>query len=64
MKYRGLFISVTPDCDENTGGYYCQVYTDEDMANQIDDFCIHPDELAENASIDYWIRVNVDSIIK
>ena len=40
MKYKGLYISITPDCDPNEGGYYCQVYDDEDMANQIDD-CSH-----------------------
>lgn len=48
MEYRGLYVSATPDCEPNEGGYYCQVYADEDYGDQIDDFCIHPDELEEN----------------
>ena len=47
MEYRGLYVSATPDCEPNEGGYYCQVYADEDYGDQIDDFCIHPDELEE-----------------
>ena len=30
MEYRGLYVSATPDCEPNEGGYYCQVYADED----------------------------------
>lgn len=44
MKYGKVWISRCEDCDENEGGYYCQVYADEDMEHQIDDFCIHPDD--------------------
>lgn len=40
MEYRGLYVSATPDCEPNEGGYYCQVYADEDYGDQIDDFCI------------------------
>ena len=39
MEYRGLYVSATPDCEPNEGGYYCQVYADEDYGDQIDDFC-------------------------
>ena len=46
MEYRGLYVSATPDCEPNEGGYYCQVYADEDYGDQIDDFCIHPDEMS------------------
>lgn len=60
MEYRGLYISVVPDCGPNEGGYYCQVYADLGMDDQIDDFCIHPDELEENPDIEYWIRENID----
>ena len=60
MEYRGLYVSVVPDCESNEGGYYCQVYADEDYGDQIDDFCIHPDELEENDDIEHWIRVNID----
>lgn len=61
MEYRGLYISTTEDCGENLGGYYCQVYVDEGMSDEIDDFCIHPDELRENPDVDYWIGLNIDS---
>jgi hypothetical protein len=44
MQYGKVWISTTTDCGENLGGYYCQVYTDENMENQIDDFCIHTDD--------------------
>ena len=54
MEYRGLYVSATPDCEPNEGGYYCQVYADEDYGDQIDDFCIHPDELEENDDIKHW----------
>ncbi len=60
MEYRGLYVSATPDCEPNEGGYYCQVYADEDYGDQIDDFCIHPDELEENDDIKHWGKVNID----
>jgi len=63
MEYKGVYISLTPDCGPNEGGYYCQVYKDEDMNCQIDDFCIHSDELCANPDVDHWIRVNVDGIL-
>ena len=28
--------------------------------DQIDDFCIHPDELEENDDIKHWGKVNID----
>lgn len=34
MEYRGLYVSATPDCEPNEGGYYCQVYADEDYGDQ------------------------------
>lgn len=44
MKYGKVWISCISDCDENEGGYFCQVYTDENMSNEIDNFCIHTDD--------------------
>lgn len=44
MKYGKVWISRCTDCGENEGGYFCQVYADEDMENQIDYFCIHPED--------------------
>ena len=63
MEYKGYYISTTPDVGPNQGGYYCQVYDDEDMTNQIDDFCIHPDELEENPDVEYWARANVEGLV-
>lgn len=60
MKYRDLYVSSTPDCDENEGGYYCQVYLDEDMEYEIDDFCIHPEELAANPNVEHWMKEYID----
>ena len=36
------------------------IYADEDYGDQIDDFCIHPDELEENDDIKHWGKVNID----
>ena len=44
MKIGNVYVHYIPDCGENTGGYYCEVYSDEDMEDQIDSFCIHPDD--------------------
>ena len=44
MKYGNVWISRTEDCDENKGGYFCQVYLDKDMEHEIDFFCIHPED--------------------
>ena len=43
MQYGNLWISRIEDCDENEGGYFCQVYADSDMQYEIDAFCICPD---------------------
>ena len=40
-----VYISTIPDYGDNFGGYYCQVYADESMDEQLDDFCIHASEL-------------------
>lgn len=36
-----LFISVIDDCGENRGGYYCQVYLDENDEFEYDNFVIN-----------------------
>ena len=43
MKYGNVWVSVCEDCGENEGGFFCQVYSDENMENEIDSFCICPD---------------------
>ena len=46
MRYKGFTVSVIDDCDENKGGYFCQVYASPDFSGTLDFFCIHPDELS------------------
>ena len=62
MEYNGYNISTTPDCGENTGGYYCEISPTDDLDTVVDYFCIHPDELAQNPDLDYWIRSYVDGM--
>ena len=45
MKYRGFYISRTEDCEENEGGFFCQIYADENFENEIDYFCIRKQEI-------------------
>lgn len=44
-KVLNYYITTTPDTDENEGGLFCQVYTDEGCENEIDYFCVHKDEM-------------------
>lgn len=60
MEYRGLYIEAVEDCDENEGGYYCKVYSDENMKNEIDHFCIPSDALNDNPDVGFWIELFID----
>ena len=42
---RGTDVSLAfvPDCGENAGGYYVEVYLDA-SGDRHDDFCIHPND--------------------
>ena len=44
IKIGKYYITSTPDCGENEGGLFCQVYTDRACDNEIDNFCVHKDE--------------------
>lgn len=44
MKCGDVWISTCQDYGENEGGYFCQVYADEEMSKEIDYFCIHPED--------------------
>ena len=41
---RKVYLCFNEDCEDNEGGYWVEVYTDKDLNNRIDDFCIHPDD--------------------
>ena len=43
-RYRGYYITTTPDTDENTGGLFCQVYSDRSCDTEVDNFCVHEGE--------------------
>ena len=55
MKYGNVWITTTEDCDENEGGYYCEVYADEDWVYRIDYFCITLDQLNEH-DLEWWLN--------
>ena len=40
-----LYITMTEDCFPNEGGYYCEVYRDEDAIEEFDNFVIHKEDL-------------------
>lgn len=40
-----LFISLCDDVEPNKGGYYCEVYLDEDCNEEFDNFVIHKEDL-------------------
>ena len=62
MKYRGYYITTCDDIAENEGGLYCQVYADENCGKEVDDFCIHADELAQH-NAEFWIKRHMDEAI-
>lgn len=37
----GLYITITDDVGENVGGAFCEIYTDSELDDKIDDFIIH-----------------------
>ena len=39
-----VYVSYVDDCCENKGGYWCQVYCNDFLDYEIDDFCIHPED--------------------
>lgn len=40
-----LFISLCDDVEPNKGGYYCEVYLNEDGITEFDNFVIHKEDL-------------------
>lgn len=50
-----LYITLTDDCGENAGGYYCEVYLDKDYIFEFDNFVIHNDDkrTIEECCIEY-----------
>lgn len=61
MEYRGLVIDCIDDCNENAGGYFCEVHRADVLDDRIDYFCIHPEDLSENPDVEFWMREYIDS---
>ena len=69
MQYRHLRIDYMEDCGPNEGGYLrikfnfelinCQVFRASDD-KQIDDFCIHSDEITAETDPEDMIRSYID----
>lgn len=43
-KGNKVFVTLCDDCDKNKGGYFCQVYTDDNCENEIDYFTLHHED--------------------
>lgn len=39
------YVTFTDDCEDNVGGYFCQVYEDEDLGEEIDFFVLHKEQI-------------------
>ena len=39
-----VYVTYTDDCCENEGGYYCEVWADEDIMYDLGFFCVHPED--------------------
>lgn len=52
-----LFISLCDDVEPNEGGYYCEVYLDEDCNEDFDNFVIHKEDLDCFENEDNGIKV-------
>ena len=61
MQYRKLRIDYVDDCGPTEGGYFCQVYRESDE-KQIDEFCIHPDELVGITDPEDFIQSYIDDM--
>jgi len=43
---RKVYVTFCDDTFPNKGGYYCQIYGDENLQWELDNFVIHNNELA------------------
>ena len=63
MEYKGFYITYIDDCNENVGGYFCQVYTNNNLDYELDNFCIHKEDLI-NSSVEENITKYIDNFEK
>lgn len=69
--YKGIFYTVTNDCDENKGGYYIEFYKDlrneygnVDFDNRLDYMVIHVDNEEEMKNPRKYVEEYIDKLIK
>lgn len=59
---RTVYVTCTYDCEPNIGGFYCQIYLNEDCDHDVDNFTISADIV--NAGLDVqYIRDYVNDIV-
>lgn len=46
FEHKGYYVSFCDDVGVNEGGYYCQVYTDNWMCYEIDNFVIRKSQIS------------------
>lgn len=62
------YVTFTDDCEDNVGGYFCQVYKDEDLEEEIGFFVLHKrhideygiDELVQDYVEDFDVEIDVE----
>ena len=59
-----LFITLCDDIDDNKGGYFCQVYLDEDCSEDYDYFVIHKEDLECCENEDEYIQICCENYAK
>lgn len=57
-----FYITFCDDCDDNEGGYFCQVYLDAELDDEIDCFCIHPNEYSNEKELKAVIKRHIKEI--
>lgn len=60
-----VYVTRTYDVEPNTGGFYCEVYLDNNCAHKVDDFCISADVVnldLDQLYIEKYIRDTVITI--
>lgn len=61
-----VFVSLCDDIGSNKGGYYCEIYLDEDWnSDPIDYFVIHADQLVcGDKNVEDLVREYVSGIVE
>lgn len=55
------YVTFTDDCEDNVSGYFCQVYEDEDLEEEISYFVLHKEDI-DKYGIDELVQNNVEEI--